>query len=264
MHGHYTFNNQQTALPSTQGQNLSGGAVGLPYASFPARQGEQRVRVESRLEPNWHKPATSVFVQDTWRVKSALTIDYGLTVGSAGVWLRRAGPAQHVLAGFANPAAGGLLGATIYEGDGSGACNCRFVKTYPYSFGPRVGASYQINPRTVLRGGWGLTYAQTGNGEAVGGSTLGAGGWNTINFQSPAFGEPGALLRNGLGYSLDELLPRQQQPRHTSVAGTNRRTAAVDSPRRRQDAQAQPVERLPAARDHARPGRRRRICRQSR
>ena len=100
----------------------------------------------------------------------------------------------------ANPAAGGLLGATIYEGDGPGACNCRFVKTYPYSFGPRVGASYQINPKTVLRGGWGITYAQTGLGQADGGSTLGAGGWNTFNFQSPAFGEPGALLRNGLVY----------------------------------------------------------------
>ena len=30
-----------------------------------------------------------------------------------------------------NPAAGGLNGATIYEGTGAGACNCRFVNAYP-------------------------------------------------------------------------------------------------------------------------------------
>ena len=34
MHGDYTFNAQQTALPSTQGDNTDGGTVGLPYASF--------------------------------------------------------------------------------------------------------------------------------------------------------------------------------------------------------------------------------------
>ena len=97
-------------------------------------------------------------------------------------------------------------------------------KTYPYSFGPRIGASYQINPKTVLRGGWGITYAQTGNGEAVGGSTLGAGGWNTFNFQSPAFGEPGALLRTGLNYSRDELY------RVNNNAGIRPSPGQVDSP----------------------------------
>jgi hypothetical protein len=112
----------------------------------------------------------------------------------------------------ANPSAGGLLGATIYEGDGPGACNCRFVKTYPYSFGPRVGVSYQIDPKTVLRGGWGITFAQTGNGQADGGSILGAGGWNTFNFESPAFGEPGALLRDGLVYDRDALFRVNNDP----------------------------------------------------
>ena len=46
-HGQYTFNAQQTALPSTNGQNLGGGAVGLPYASFLLGMVEQRLRVQS-------------------------------------------------------------------------------------------------------------------------------------------------------------------------------------------------------------------------
>ena len=98
------------------------------------------------------------------------------------------------------------------------------MKTYPYSFGPRVGVSYQINPKTVLRGGWGITYAQTGIGQADGGSTLGAGGWNTFNFQSPAFGEPGALLRTGLVYNRDALF------RVNNDAGIRPSPGQVDSP----------------------------------
>ena len=107
---------------------------------------------------------------------------------------------------------------------GTGACNCRFVKTYPYSFGPRLGVSYQLTPKTVLRAGWGITYAQTGIGQSDGGSTLGAGGWNTINFESPAFGEPGALLRTGLVYNRDDLF------RVANDAGIRPSPGQVDSP----------------------------------
>ena len=222
-HGSYTFNAQQTALPSTQGQALGGGNVGLPYASFLMGL-VNNASVSNPTDPNWRKPAVSVFAQDTWRVKSALTIDYGLRWDRQAYGFEEGDRRSMFSPDVANPAAGGLLGATIYEGDGPGACNCRFVKTYPYSFGPRVGASYQINPKTVLRGGWGITFAQTGLGQADGGSTLGAGGWNTINFQSPAFGEPGALLRSGLVYSRDDLF------RVTNNAGIRPSPGQVDSP----------------------------------
>ncbi len=203
--GAYNFNAQQSGLPSTNGQNLGGGTVGLPYASFLMGR-VNTASVSYGPDPNWQRPAVSVFLQDTWRIKSALTLDYGLR------WDRQAyGFEQHDRRSMfspttPNPAADGLLGATIYEGEGAGTCNCRFVKTYPYSFGPRLGFSYQLNPKTVLRGGWGITYAQTGNGQSDGGGTLGAGGWNTFNFQSAAFGEPGASLTTGLIYNKADLM----------------------------------------------------------
>ncbi len=180
--------------------------------------------VSNPTDPNWRKPAVSAFMQDTWRVKSALTIDYGLRWDRQAYGYEEQDRRSMFSPDVANPAAGGLPGATIYEGDGPGACNCRFVKTYPYAFGPRVGVSYQINARTVLRGGWGITYAQTGNGQADGGSTLGAGGWNTFNFQSPAFGEPGAVLRNGLVYNRDALFQVNND------AGIRPSPGLVDSP----------------------------------
>ena len=222
-HGNYSFSPQQTALPSTQGQNLGGGAVGLPYASFLLGL-VNSASVSNPVEPNWHRPTASAFLQDTWRVKSALTIDYGFRWDRQAYGYEEDDRRSMFSPDVANPSAGGLLGATIYEGNGPGACNCRFVKTYPYSFGPRIGVSYQINPKTVLRGGWGITYAQTGNGQSDGGSTLGAGGWNTINFESPAFGEAGAILRNGLNYSRDELFRVNNDP------GIRPSPGQIDSP----------------------------------
>ena len=222
-HGSYNFNAQQTALPSTQGQTLSGGAVGLPYASFLMGL-VNTASVSNPTDPNWRKPATSAFVQDTWRINGRLTLDYGLRWDRQAYGYEEQDRRSMFSPDVPNPSAGGLLGATIYEGDGPGACGCRFVKTYPYSFGPRLGVSYQLNPRTVLRGGWGITYAQTGIGQADGGSTLGAGGWNTFNYQPPSFGEAGAFLRTGLVYNRDDLFAV------TNNAGIRPSPGQTDSP----------------------------------
>lgn len=198
-HGDWDFAAAQSGLPSTQGQNLQGGSVGLPYASFLLGLADSG-SVSNYVTPNYYKHALSFFAQDTWRVRNNLTLDYGLR------WDYQQYPYEHKMRrsmfspDVPNPSAGGLPGAMIYEGSGAGTCNCNFVETWPWGFGPRLGVSYQLDPKTVLRGGWGLTYAQTANGESNGGGTLGAGGWNTFNFESPAFGEPGAVLREGLHY----------------------------------------------------------------
>ena len=54
-----------------------------------------------------------------------------------------------------NTNAGGAHGGTIY----ANTCNCQFYqKAYPWAFGPRLGVAYQLDPKTVLRGGWGVNY----------------------------------------------------------------------------------------------------------
>lgn len=203
-YGTYNFNAAQSGLPSTQGQNLQGGSVGLPYASFLLGL-SNTAAVSNSPAPDWQKPATSIYVQDTWRMRSNLTVDYGVRWDYQGYPYEKRDRRSMFSPDTPNPSAGGLLGATAYEGDGDGACQCRFVDTYKYAFGPRLGVSYQLNAKTVLRGGWGLSYGQTGVGQSQGGGTLGAGGWNTINFESPAFGAPGAVLRDGLVYNRDDL-----------------------------------------------------------
>ncbi|MCI0364408.1 MAG: hypothetical protein L0219_11025, partial [Phycisphaerales bacterium] len=123
-----------------------------------------------------------------------------------------------------NPAAGGLPGATIYEGYGEGRCNCRFAPTYRLAIGPRMGFAFQITPKTVFRGGWGISYAQTSGGQADIQGSLGAGGWNTINFNTQVFGDPALNLRDGLKYNIAELY------RDTTNPGIRPSRGLIDNP----------------------------------
>src|SRR5439155_7793928 len=95
---------------------------------------------------------------------------------------------------LANPSAGGLPGAVIYEGNGPGRCGCDFGSNYPYAFGPRLGAAYQITPKTVIRAGWGLVYNGTNNFNQL--TTIASPAPNP--FSSPSFGQPATYLHTGV------------------------------------------------------------------
>jgi hypothetical protein len=111
-----------------------------------------------------------------------------------------------------NPNADGLPGATIYEGEGSGRCDCDFARTYPYGIAPRLGAAYQIDDKTVLRAGWGISYGQLTGFNYIGGGNSQGMGFNSIPFNSPAFAEPGVVLGSGLNYNMADLLAASYDP----------------------------------------------------
>ena len=69
--GQLFFNARQTGLPSTQGQNLSGGSVGFGYASFLLGLVEQAA-VTAVRDPQWRKQAWSLYAQDNWKVSRKL------------------------------------------------------------------------------------------------------------------------------------------------------------------------------------------------
>ena len=197
--GTLVFGSAETGLPSTQGQALGGGGVGFPYASFLMGR-VNNATVNSPQDPQWRNQRWGLFLQDTWKVTRRLTLDYGLR------WdLLDQGHEIHYRNSMLgpktpNPAAGGLLGALIYEGGGAGRCNCNFINKYPYALGPRLGVAYQIDSKTVFRAGWGVVYGNLATySYFTNGAILGVG-FDQKVWTNATFGDPGMFLKDGFVY----------------------------------------------------------------
>jgi hypothetical protein len=194
--GSYNFSAAETGLPSTQGQALSGGSVGFPYASFLlglVDSGSISNPVSLRLG----KKQLGFFIQDTWKVNRKFTLDYGLRYDYSTYLKETYGRLPDFSPSVPNPGAGGEPGAVIFEGDGPGRCNCDLAHNYPWAFGPRLGAAYQINSKTVLRAGWGIVSSGTADNYS-----LSSGIANPSPFASSSFGQPIMTLRNGIPAAL--------------------------------------------------------------
>ncbi len=209
--GNYAFAAVQTSMPALQGVALAGGNVGFNYASFLLGFANT-ASISTPQDPQYRRPTYGMFLQDTWKVNRKLTFDYGLRYDLQPAPDEIHGRTSMFDPTLRNPAAGNLLGATRYAGDGPGRCGCTLSKTYPWAFGPRIGVAYQFAPKWVLRGGFAVSYAQVAQFSYIGGGNSLGMGFNTLNFSNPAFAEPGVTLRNGLTYSVAELTAASYDP----------------------------------------------------
>jgi Carboxypeptidase regulatory-like domain/TonB dependent receptor len=125
---------------------------GTGYSFFPSEYAELVAGTSDNVFLSSYRPYSaivnnySLFAQDTWRVRSGLTLTYGLR------WEINTPPESaaaseplYVLQGIfnANPPAEvpGALWHTKYN-----------------NFAPRIGVAYQVTPKTVVRGGFGVFY----------------------------------------------------------------------------------------------------------
>jgi hypothetical protein len=155
--GQYTFAANSTQQIAMQDQPTpSSGSFGFPFASFLLGN-ETAVTLDQVASPRTGKQQYGVFFQDTWKVTRKLTVDYGLRWDYGTYGHEANGLAPNFSPTTANPSAGGHPGAQIYEAN----CNCNFATDYPYAIGPRLGVAYQINSKTVIRGGAGVVYQAT-------------------------------------------------------------------------------------------------------
>jgi hypothetical protein len=189
--GFFTFSASETALPYLNNTSPSGGTIGFPYASFLLGQVDSG-EIGQLSNPRHGKHALAFFAQDTWKVTRKLTLDYGLRYDFQTYLKEQYGRQANLGTTTPNPTAGNLLGGVIFEGNGTGRCNCDFASNYPYAFGPRLGIAYQITPKTVLRAGWGLAYGQTANLEMW---SLRFG--SDVRYGSTAFGKYATTLQAG-------------------------------------------------------------------
>jgi hypothetical protein len=216
--GILNFSPNETGLPYLQTSTIGGGTVGFAYASFLLGMADTAT-VNAVQDPQWRKQAWSLYLQDTWKVTPKLTLDYGLRWD----WQSEGHEIHYRTSMFGptipNPAAGGLPGALVYEGYGPGRCNCNFMQTYPFAIGPRLGVAYQLNPKTVIRGGAGVSYGQTPTFYYITNGALLGVGFNQVAFTSPSFGTPGAIVKNGLQYDHSQLYVASLNPGLVPYAG---------------------------------------------
>ncbi len=158
--GWFYFSPAQTSLPYLNTTSVGGGNLGFAYASFLLGQ-VSNGQIGQQATFHIGKHALAFFAQDSWKVTPKLTIDYGLRYDYQTYLREGYGRIPSFGYDTPNPAYGGIPGAVIFEGSGPGHCNCDYASNYPYAFGPRLGIAYQITPKTVLRGGIGVSYGQT-------------------------------------------------------------------------------------------------------
>jgi hypothetical protein len=189
--GFFVFSNAETSDPWQNGQAMNfPNGTGFNYASFMLGFPDQ-LQLSPLNSTKLGNHYLGFYAQDSWKVTRKLTLDLGLRYDFQTYLKEQYGRMQEVSWSTPNPTVGGLLGTGIYEGSNPGQCNCAFSHNYKYAFGPRVGAAYQINPKTVLRVGAGVMYGTT---QTPQGLSYGVADYYTYN----AFGYGLTPLPNGL------------------------------------------------------------------
>jgi|SRR5579872_1829149 len=144
------------------------------------------------------KSQTGIFLQDTWRIRRNLTLDYGLRYDYGTYAKEQYGRVADLSLTTPNPAAGGRLGGYIYEA----TCGCQFAHNYPYAIGPRLGIAYTLDSKTVIRGGAGIAYDATPfTGGGVINSSASATPPNGFDLFKFSQGVPASLFPPGINTS---------------------------------------------------------------
>ncbi|MFN7933789.1 MAG: TonB-dependent receptor [Bryobacteraceae bacterium] len=171
--GRYVFSRAQTALPTALTSS------GHEFASFLLGAVDQADNVVPPVlfDPSVYYDRSGYF-QDNWKVASRVTLNLGVRYEVPIGWHVPAGY-SHVDLATPNPGAPGRTGALVFSGSGPGRTGqLRFYPTDYTAISPRLGIAWQIGPKTVFRGGWGIYYQGLSSGGC--GCRLGFAGSNTL------------------------------------------------------------------------------------
>ncbi len=147
--GFFTFNPGPTALNGGPTPGFANAFASL-LLDLPNQTGRQLPVIFTGLR----QTSLFTYAQDKWQVRPKLTLDIGLR----WEYWPPATPARP--GGFSNydPATNSL----IIAGVGNNPSNMG-RKTFYRDFAPRFGLAYRLSPKTVLRGGYGITYIPYSN-----------------------------------------------------------------------------------------------------
>ncbi|MGH9371894.1 MAG: TonB-dependent receptor, partial [Vicinamibacterales bacterium] len=139
------------------------------------------IRPGANVNPAFSQKYFAVYSQNDWRANSKLTINLGLR------YEIQPGPTERFNRmsawDFTRENAFGTMGAIAFPGVDGYSRN--LWDTQYNNWGPRVGAAYQLNDRTVLRGGLGVTYLPSNTGFFSGPTDYGSANFSTGVSQIP-------------------------------------------------------------------------------
>jgi outer membrane receptor protein involved in Fe transport len=151
-----SFDSRTGNLSFAAGPTSLNGVAGLGVASFMLGKVSSFIRdvaqVGSPKENQWR---TFYYAQDTWRIGQKLTVNLGLRweiYYPEKVDAKGHGALLNLDTGLLQVAGYGSYGLAMGQ------------TTKLSNFGPRLGASYQLNGKTVIRAGYGRSFAQANYG----------------------------------------------------------------------------------------------------
>lgn len=179
--GSFNFSSVQTQGYNGTGTLLS--ATGNSYASYLlGAVSSSGISQNAIGETGGRYKTYSAYVQDDWKVSQRLTLNLGLRWDLFGPFYEVNNLMSFFNPLLPNPAVGGRPGALQFAGDGSDSCHCRTpVDTHYKNFGPRFGAAYKLNDKTVLRAGFAIMYVHVGG---IGGRNNSRQGLSQLGFNA--------------------------------------------------------------------------------
>src|SRR5579883_924744 len=159
--GTYFFGNGTTTLPDSPNQ----ATLGYGFASFFLGTPYQATRTTGAPPRLSQTRYDALYAEDDIHATKNLTLNLGLRWDVSLPVMDPHNEMSTFDPTVPNPGAGNLPGSLVYTGTsggpciaqgGASLCRKRIASTYWKMFQPRAGFAYSVNPKTVLRGGFGM------------------------------------------------------------------------------------------------------------
>ena len=153
--GHFSFSQEQTSTPNPSDPNFK--TYGSSFASFLLGDVSSATRTTA-TSAAYNTVDLSPYIQDDVKLNQKLTVNLGLRWDIMVPYVLSQNQNVFLNENAANPAAGNLPGAATQYGNCVDCAGYNRVPIHWKNVGPHVGFAYSINDKTVIQGGYYITY----------------------------------------------------------------------------------------------------------